>query len=157
MRPSAIVGGLAIRKRSGLPVGIEAFNFSSNAIRNAVDRAGIHFDAETDFFEADDWTETLAEWATQRQVNSIVTATPAVGPVADALSAAAPALAQYGVSVVQLSRRYDRETWPHAQRGYFRLKKQIPAIVERLELDEFDTLMPQRFVSPDETRLSSGG
>ena len=157
LRPSAVTGGLAIRNRSSLPVGIEAFNFSSSAIRDAVDRAGRLFNVETGYFEADDWSETLAEWATQHHVNAIVTAMPPVGPVADALAVASHTLSRYGIRIIQLSRRYDRETWPHAQRGYFKLKKQIPAIIDRLELDELDPVMPQRVVASDETRLSSGG
>ncbi len=157
LNPKAVAGGLAIRNRSSLPVGIEAFNFSSGAVKDAVDRAGRHFDVDTTYFEADDWSENLAEWATRHHVNVIVTAMPPVGPVADAISAASHTLSRYGIRIVELSRRYDREAWPHAQRGYFKLKKQIPVIIDRLELDDLDSMMPQRVVSTDETRLSSGG
>ncbi|MDJ0918663.1 MAG: FAD-binding domain-containing protein [Woeseiaceae bacterium] len=157
LQPVAVTGGLAIRNRSALPVGIEAFNFSSAAVRDAVDRASRHFGVEGGYFEADDWSESLAEWATKHHVNTIVTAMPPVGPVADALSAATHALARYGIRIVELSRAYDREAWPHAQRGYFKLKKQIPAIIDRLELDELEPVMPQRVAAGDETRLSSGG
>jgi deoxyribodipyrimidine photo-lyase len=43
-------------------------------------------------------------------------------------------LDRYGIRLLQLRRPYDSMTWPHAQRGYFKLKEQIPALLERLEI-----------------------
>ena len=157
LRPVTVTGGLAIRNRSPLPVGVEAFNFSSSAVRDGVARASKHFGVDGDYFEADDWSDALAEWATRNHVQSIVTATPPTGPVADVLAAAEQTLARYGVNVVHLDRRYDRETWPHAQRGYFKLKKQIPSIIDRLELDEPDAFLLQGLDATGESRLSSSG
>jgi len=37
--------------------------------------------------------------------------------------------------VVSLVRDMDRAMWPHADRGYFKLKKQLPALVRELGLD----------------------
>lgn len=158
LRPQAVIGGLAIRNRSSLPVGVEAFNFSSGAVRDAVTRAAGHFGVDGHYFDADDWSDDLAEWATRNHVNTIVTATPPVGPVAGVVAEAAQSLSRYGIDIVRLDRRYDRETWPHAQRGYFKLKKQIPAIIDRLELDEAATYLPQRATAAGgDAQLSSGG
>ena len=157
LRPQAIAGGLAIRNRSVLPVGVEAFNFSSAAVRDGVARAARAFGIDGHYFDSDDWSDDLAEWATRNHVNTIVTASPPVGPVADVLATAAQSLSRYGIDIVQLNRRYDRETWPHAKRGYFKLKKHIPAIIDRLELDELETPLPPRSELRGDAQLSSGG
>jgi hypothetical protein len=33
-----------------------------------------------------------------------------------------------------MRRPYDNIVWPHTQRGYFKLKEQIPVLLERLEI-----------------------
>jgi deoxyribodipyrimidine photo-lyase len=61
-----------------------------------------------------------------------VTAYAAVGPVAERLASARQALAKNGIRLVQLRRAYDTCTWPHATKGYFKLKSRIPGVLEQL-------------------------
>jgi deoxyribodipyrimidine photo-lyase len=63
-----------------------------------------------------------------------VTAYAPVGPVAERLARARRALSGQGVELIEVRRRYDDCTWPHATRGYFRLKSRIPELLEQLGL-----------------------
>jgi deoxyribodipyrimidine photo-lyase len=54
--------------------------------------------------------------------------------VAELLALAGKQLDRHGIRLLQLRRPYDSLTWPHARRGYFKLKEQIPALLERLEI-----------------------
>jgi deoxyribodipyrimidine photo-lyase len=65
-------------------------------------------------------------------VQQIITAWAPVGPVADALEAAAPRLQAQGVRLVQLRRDYDSTAWPHATRSFFQLRERIPSLLPAL-------------------------
>ncbi len=136
--PAAILGIAAPRLRSVLPIGTEAHSFATNAVRQAVDAAASELEVDGRYTEADEWSATLVEWATQHHLETIVTPYIPVGPVYDALSDAKDSLSDFGIRLVLPVRRYDRETWPYADRGYFKLKKKIDTILERLDLDNDD-------------------
>ena len=50
------------------------------------------------------------------------------------LADAGEKLASHGIALRRLQRPYDNATWPHSRRGFFRLKKQIPTILDDLGL-----------------------
>lgn len=54
-----------------------------------------------------------------------------VRPVA--VAALLAALEQAGVAVHEVLSPHDRSAWPHAKRGFFRLKKRIPGLPGRLQ------------------------
>lgn len=137
-KPAAVLGIAAPRTRSVLPIGTHAHSFATSAVRNAVDATADSLAVDGRYTEADSWTATLVEWATQHHLDTIVTSYIPVGPVYDALSDAKDSLSDFGIRIVQVGRRYDRETWPFADRGYFKLKKKIDTILERLDLDGSD-------------------
>ena len=58
-----------------------------------------------------------------------------VGPARSRLEALASALRDDGIRLYRLRRQYDEDAWPFAGRGYFKLKRQIPDLVERLGLE----------------------
>lgn len=140
-RPAAILGALATRSRSPLPVGIPAYDFSVGAIADAVDRVADKFDLAGDLSTSDDWGTVLIEWASKHDLDTIVTAYAPVGPVAESLASAAKQLERYGIKLLQLRRPYDSITWPHARRGYFKLKNRIPALLEQLQIaNDYDAI-----------------
>jgi deoxyribodipyrimidine photo-lyase len=140
-RPAAILGALATRARSPLPVGITAYDFSVGAIADAVDRVADKFDLAGDLSTSDDWETVLVEWASRHDLDTIVTAYAPVGPVAESLTRASKHLERYGIKILQLRRPYDSITWPHARRGYFKLKNRIPALLEQLQVaNDYDEL-----------------
>ncbi len=133
-QPSAVLGALATSMRSQLPVGDKASDFARGAVADAVDRAVSSFGVEGSVSESADWSSLLLDWARQHTLSTVVTAYAPVGPVADALAAAKDTLNQNGVKLLQVRRSFDDAGWPHAQRGFFKLKKQIPALLDQLAL-----------------------
>lgn len=133
-KPVAILGAPAPRQRSPLPVGIKAYDFASGAVADAVDRLSRTSDIVGSVIEHDDWSSVLTEWANRHKVRNIATAYAAVGPVADLIDDARDALSENGIDVLQLRRTYDTAVWPHARRGYFKLKDRIPALLADLGL-----------------------
>jgi deoxyribodipyrimidine photo-lyase len=71
-------------------------------------------------------------WARSNDLDAVVTAYAPVGPVAERLASARQSLANNRIELIQLMRAYDTCTWPHATKGYFKLKSMIPDVLERL-------------------------
>ncbi len=137
LAPAALTGLLATSLRSPFPVGIPARDFAAAAVGDAVARAGDSFQLPGGVIETEDWGRMLADWATEQRLEAIVTAYAPAGPVAERLAEARPKLAAMGVRLHELRRAYDSEAWPHAARGYFKLKDRIPSILERLDIAGF--------------------
>lgn len=132
--PVTVLGAVATRTRSPLPVGVPASEFAHGAVADAVDRVTRLLGVSGHLSTADDWGTLLVEWATMNNLNTIATAYAPVGPVAEMLATASKELDYHGIRLLQLRRSYDSLTWPHATRGYFKLKKQIPKLLKRLEI-----------------------
>ncbi len=132
--PTAVIGALATTSRSPLPVGDLAREFAFGAVSDAVERASQHFGVDGELSGSSDWGDLLLEWATQQRITTIATAYVPVGPVAEVLDVAARKLEERGIRLVQLRRAYDNVAWPHARRGFFKLKTQIPSILDRLAI-----------------------
>ena len=130
--PATILGAVATKLRSPLPIGGPASEFAQGAVADAIDRVTRSLAVSGEMSASDDWGSLLLEWATRNRINTIVTPFAPVGPVAELLALARDPLEQNGIRLVQLRRAYDTVTWPHAGRGYFKLKKQIPALLEQL-------------------------
>ena len=71
----------------------------------------------------------LIKAATACNVRQIVTAYAPVGPVADRLAALRLILADAGITLAQVRRCWDEQFWPHAKKGFFPFKQQIPQIL----------------------------
>ena len=134
--PDTILGALATRKRSPVPVGTPAYEFAHGAVADAVERTTNSLGVSGEVSTSDDWETLLVDWATENRLTTIVTTYTPVGPVAELLAGVGQELERRGITVVQLRRQYDSVTWPHARRGYYKLKKQIPSLLERLDLVE---------------------
>ena len=132
--PAAVLGAVATNLRSPLPVGKPALAFAEGAVRDGVERASRAFAADGSLSTSDDWNEGLLDWATQHRLEAVVTPYAPTGPVAERLADARNRLAAAGIDLLRVRRPYDSATWPHARRGFFRLKKQIPSILDALGL-----------------------
>lgn len=131
---AAAAGLVATDRRSPLPVTAQAQRFAQEAVADAVARAGRHYEVEASMLDSTAWAESLVEWATQVGVTRIVTGYAPQGPVREILETARPRLAEAGLDLCELRRTYDAAIWPHATAGYFKVKKQIPAILSQLDL-----------------------
>ncbi len=138
LSPAAVLGAIGVRRRSLLPVGQRAHAFAKGAVEDGVARATESFGCAGETFEADDWSEHLVDRCREAGVETLVTAFVPTGPVNDILASSRAALDEAGIRLVMMSRQYDRETWPFASRGYFKLKKQIGSVIERMHLDTIE-------------------
>ncbi|MEM9405242.1 MAG: FAD-binding domain-containing protein [Acidobacteriota bacterium] len=69
----------------------------------------------------------LCELAQQHDVQQVVAFHPGVGETSEVLRDLRFRLAESGVRLVLMRRRWDSELFPHATAGYFRFKKHLPS------------------------------
>lgn len=115
--------------RSPLPVSDLVLRFEADALADAAQRSGFAATA----MRADD-PASLAKWA--RSAGAMQIATPYItrGPLRDWLDEAAPALAKAGITLCEWRRDWDSAIWPHATAGFFKVKQNIPRILEQAGL-----------------------
>lgn len=130
VRPVA-VAALPGAPRSPLPTGDAAAAFTAGAIDDALTRSRQRWGLERTDLLSDPAEDALA-WARRESLDTVVGCYAPVGPGADARARVRAVLAQAGVTVHDVLRSHDRDAWPKATRGFFRLKKHIPALLERL-------------------------
>ena len=125
------VAALPGAPRSPLPTGDAAAAFTAGAIDDALTRSRQRWGLERTDLLSDPAEDALA-WARRESLDTVVGCYAPVGPGADARARVRAVLAQAGVTVHDVLRSHDRDAWPKATRGFFRLKKHIPALLERL-------------------------
>ncbi len=108
----------------------EVHEFAQGAIEDALKRHG----AQAQMNMTTDWAGAIIAAAQQAGVAHVVTPFAPVGPVATKLASVQDELAQAGIELHQQQRAYDAATWPHATKGFFKLKKMIPNILAELGL-----------------------
>ncbi|QHF22799.1 DNA photolyase [Rathayibacter sp. VKM Ac-2804] len=82
---------------------------------------------------ADALPATVVDWAASERLDTVVVPYAPVGPVQERLDALRSALAQEGIALVTVRRRWDGSAWPSASRGFFAFKKRIPTLVRGLD------------------------
>jgi deoxyribodipyrimidine photo-lyase len=125
------IRGALITVDDSLLCGEKSQAFVQAAATDAFSRIKSHFGCDTDMAEALD-ADTLIAAAKSAGAAQIVTNYAPVGPVADALRQIAPALAREGLVLVQKRCAWDSSFWPHAQKGFFPFRGQIPHILSKL-------------------------
>ena len=135
-RPVALLAVISTQSRSPLPVGRGVREFAIGAVSDAIDRSVRHFSAPAQSAQTLDWEAACLAWVTANKLRSVVTAYAPVGPVAERLSCLKVSLERQGVRLVQIRRAFDSATWPHATRGFFTLKSQIPRLLGRLGITD---------------------
>ncbi|MEM7566690.1 MAG: FAD-binding domain-containing protein [Pseudomonadota bacterium] len=116
------------RTRSPLEIGgpVEAFAAGALADTGARAREAFGLDAVT---EAVPDAETLIAAAQRCGADTILYPEAPVGPVRVALDGFRGDVEAAGLDLVPLRRPWDAAAWPHATKGFFRLKQQIPALL----------------------------
>jgi deoxyribodipyrimidine photo-lyase len=118
---------LASHLRSPLQVAEAVARFEEGALSDAATRVGL---APTPLHAKD--PEGLARWAADAGVAQIATPFVTRGPLQDWLAEAVPHLAARGIALTEWQRDWDLAIWPHATAGFFKVKQQIPRILDRL-------------------------
>ena len=114
--------------RSPLPVADMVLRFEKAALADAALRVGRGFEPLHAADPAD-----LAKWAARAGATQIATPYITRGPLRDWLDQAAPSLAARGITLCEWRRDWDAAIWPHATAGFFKVKQQIPRILEQLQ------------------------
>ena len=113
--------------RSPLAVSDLVLQFEDGALTDAALLAGF---AAT-VMRANDPAD-LAKWATVTGATQIATPYITRGPLRDWLDQAAPSLAKHGITLCEWRRDWDSAIWPHATAGFFKVKQNIPRILEQV-------------------------
>lgn len=128
-KPAAVLGLTATNDRSVLPVSTLVYDFARDAIGDALARAHETWGCPVEQGGDDDWADQVLDWATRHRLNQVVTSWAPVGPVAARLAALSPRLSAAGIELLRVRRGFDDVAWRYAGRGYFKLKRQIPAVM----------------------------
>lgn len=131
----AALGLTATNDRSVLPVSPLVYDFARDAVGDALGRAHSTWGCTVDQGDDADWAEQVFDWAQRHRLSTIVTAWAPVGPVATRLAALRARLSESGIELLRIRRRFDDVAWRYAGRGYFKLKRQIPAVLSATGLD----------------------
>ena len=113
--------------RSALPVSDVVTGFEKAALADAALRVGLANVALRAGDPAD-----LAKWAAIAGATQIVTPYITQGPLRDWLDEAAPSLARAGITLCEWRRDWDAAIWPHATAGFFKVKQNIPRILQQV-------------------------
>ena len=105
--------------------------FADGAVRDALARSGAP-DAAC-FDGSDAGLGDLVDTLSRDGIDTIHAAWAPFGPGADTLAALTPKLRDAGVTLQLHVRDLDRLAWPFADRGFFRLKKKIPRLLDALD------------------------
>ncbi len=82
-------------------------------------------------------------------MDRIVSAYLPVGPMAEQIAKARPALDKAGIALVEIRREEDSLTWPHATKGFFGLRERIPDLLGKMGISAKASLSrPLRHQSP---------
>ena len=125
----AVASLSASHLRSNRPVAPVVARFEADALADALSRSGRDGAA----LEARD-PKDLAAWAARHGARQIVTPYAPVGPLRDWLRQAEPALAAQGAVFAELRRDWDPAIWRHSTAGFFKVKAQIPKILQSTDL-----------------------
>ncbi len=103
--------------------------YSCRIYKDALLRARVHF---SNCFVADNvWAsaDAVCDWLKSHDLKRLVIPYVPVGYVRDAIHVLQHELYKHGITVEFVMRSWDKDTWPHAGKGFFALKTKIPSIL----------------------------
>jgi deoxyribodipyrimidine photo-lyase len=102
--------------------------FVNAAADDTAARVAEHFGCPTQRIATLD-AEALIAVAAETRARQIIMPYAPIGPDADALAAVVPMLDAAGLPLVAMRRGWDSAFWPHAKKGFFPFKEQIPRLL----------------------------
>lgn len=112
---------------SPLPISDLVTQFEADALADAAKRLGA---SPVTLLVAD--PDSLAKWAAGAGATQIATPYVTRGPLRDWLVEASLALAKAGITLCEWRCDWDTAIWPHATAGFFKVKQNIPRILEQV-------------------------
>ena len=125
----AQIGVLGLLSATGSKQSTQVRAFEKGAVQDVISRSS---QTLATVATTQDWGAALIEAAQKAGTNQIITPWAAIGPIATQLDATKAELEKAGIHLHQQQRTYDTLTWPHATKGFFKLKKKIPNILNDL-------------------------
>lgn len=104
------------------------------ALADGAAQAGRRFGLTPSLLDAADGfpVASIVDWARKEKLGQVLTPAATVGPVQEMLRVTELALARHGIRLVPVPRPYDLLCWPHATKGFFAFKTQIPSLLATL-------------------------
>ncbi|MEM9208064.1 MAG: FAD-binding domain-containing protein [Pseudomonadota bacterium] len=131
-RPCLALQTAALRSPMGVAPLVRAF--SAGALEDAQRRLATKTQQPPTEMLSVDSADGVVQWVRRAALQTLVVAAPPQGPGADLLTDVESRLAMHDVRLLRLRRPYDDLVWPYARKGFFGLKKQIPALLAQLGL-----------------------
>ncbi len=78
--------------------------------------------------------DSIVQWCKDRKLNAVTWAYPPTGPTAAVLHMAKKTLRVNNIECAIIQSRWDKTIWPHADKGFFPLKKKIPQLLHDLDM-----------------------
>lgn len=128
----ALAGAVFPDRRSPLGAGELARAFAEGALADALDRGAEHYGVGASAVPSEDFLEGAVAWAKGSGAKVVVTGETPTGWVETRIDALQERLAEEGLRLVRVRRSWDRAFWPHASKGFFKLKKAIPSTLRAL-------------------------
>ena len=127
---SGAVGFAAPELRSQLEVPQNIKDFTTSAVSNALKSVGA---SQTRVARNSDEVINLVKRdAAELGVSDVVAFEPTVGPIKSALMDVKRSLTEEGFNLHLVRRDFDNLVWPHADRGFFKVKKKLPEFLTSL-------------------------
>ena len=127
---SGAVGFAAPELRSQLEVPQNIKDYTTSAVSNALKSVGA---SQTRVARNSDEVINLVKRdAAELGVSDVVAFEPTVGPIKSALMDVKRSLAEEGFNLHLVRRDFDNLVWPHADRGFFKVKKKLPEFLTSL-------------------------
>lgn len=120
------ISAVSIMIGPGLSAGEPTKVFAGDVVEDTACRLTAHYRCQAEVSPVIDAAAVIAA-AQNAEVRQVVTAYAPVGPTAAALREMAPTLGAAGINLCQARRSWDTRFWPHAKKGFFAFKEQIPA------------------------------
>ena len=106
-------------------IATSVFDFRHNCLRDALDGSG----------EVYTQIDSVVAWAEQANITVLLMAEPSIGIWNQVLPELQQALRNKDIQLVCQRYWWDDHFYPHAQAGFFRFKKAIPAAIEQLAVE----------------------
>jgi len=119
LRPRAVGGILSRRLCEVHALGDHRWRHLRSSLLDGVTRVATHFRCAGDFEFGPDLAPGLTAWAKARQLETVVTMRPFVGPLGDQLPAIEQSLRAEGITLICLRRSFDASLLPLARGGFF--------------------------------------
>ena len=120
----AVAGVSAAKRRSPLPVALKVANFAEGAVRDGVARNAARHGGDSAMVSD---AAGLVRFARAMGADHIIAPYAPVGETRDLLNRVRAG--REGIALHERRRDWDARAWPHAAKGFFKLKQRIPQLL----------------------------